>query len=315
MEFQDEIAGGVTLVRPALQSPDYQPGVSGWSVKLDGSAEFNDVTIRDGTVVSGTQLYYDPAPGPGTLIMSIAAEDGTDEYGNAYPQGVTLYGDGGGRVELLPGPTSGVYLLPRAVPNTEWSHGGLQTITGLAQRGGLSMRSPCTSANSKIATISLFGGGPTTNDTSIQITSERTVMGGGDVVIDRQITSYDQNSMDEWTPVLSGGGAVTLSTVEGWTQRIGSMWYVYAYFVVGTAGTGTAQVTMSLPFVPWRGGRQMLPGDVSGPSPAGPVTAVSHSNGVGAAFQRIRLSDGGDAVGTDLTAGSAWTFEGWLREA
>jgi hypothetical protein len=46
MQFQDELAAGVTLVRPALQSPDYVAGASGWSIKIDGSAEFSDIVIR-----------------------------------------------------------------------------------------------------------------------------------------------------------------------------------------------------------------------------------------------------------------------------
>jgi hypothetical protein len=58
MQFQDDLAAGVVLVRPAFQSPDYVPGSSGWAVLLDGSAEFNNVVIRGGTTVSGT------APGP-----------------------------------------------------------------------------------------------------------------------------------------------------------------------------------------------------------------------------------------------------------
>lgn len=50
MQFQDELAGGVVLIRPALQSPDYVAGASGWAIKIDGSAEFNNITIRgDGT--------------------------------------------------------------------------------------------------------------------------------------------------------------------------------------------------------------------------------------------------------------------------
>lgn len=48
MQFQDELAGGVTLIRPALQSPDYVTAVSGWSIKVDGSAEFSNVVIRGG---------------------------------------------------------------------------------------------------------------------------------------------------------------------------------------------------------------------------------------------------------------------------
>lgn len=70
MQFQDELAGGVTLVRPALQSPDYDEGVSGWAIKIDGSAEFNNIVIRG----TGT----DPAIiiGPDTAPQVVIYNDG-----------------------------------------------------------------------------------------------------------------------------------------------------------------------------------------------------------------------------------------------
>jgi hypothetical protein len=46
MTFSNPIVGGTTLIRPAIHSPDYVEGVSGWSVNKDGTAEFNDVTFR-----------------------------------------------------------------------------------------------------------------------------------------------------------------------------------------------------------------------------------------------------------------------------
>jgi hypothetical protein len=46
MQFQDDVVGGVTLIRPAIQSPDYVTGTSGWSINVDGTAEFSDLTIR-----------------------------------------------------------------------------------------------------------------------------------------------------------------------------------------------------------------------------------------------------------------------------
>lgn len=46
IDFQNVIVAGTTLIRDAIQSPDYVAGVSGWSVNKDGTAEFNDVTIR-----------------------------------------------------------------------------------------------------------------------------------------------------------------------------------------------------------------------------------------------------------------------------
>lgn len=73
MQFQDELAGGVVLVRPALQSPDYVTQVSGWAIKIDGSAEFSNVVIRGG----GTQ---DPivvgSPGSPQVIIRTTAGNG-----------------------------------------------------------------------------------------------------------------------------------------------------------------------------------------------------------------------------------------------
>jgi hypothetical protein len=40
------IVGGITLRRPAIQSPNYLAGAAGWTINIDGSAEFNSVTIR-----------------------------------------------------------------------------------------------------------------------------------------------------------------------------------------------------------------------------------------------------------------------------
>jgi hypothetical protein len=46
MTFSNPIVGGTTLIRPAIHSPDYVPGVSGWSINKDGTAEFNDAVFR-----------------------------------------------------------------------------------------------------------------------------------------------------------------------------------------------------------------------------------------------------------------------------
>jgi hypothetical protein len=50
--FSNSITGAQgTLVRPAIKSPDYVPGVSGWAIMRDGTAEFNSGTFR-GTVTA-----------------------------------------------------------------------------------------------------------------------------------------------------------------------------------------------------------------------------------------------------------------------
>lgn len=40
------IEGGDVLRIPALQSPNFVDGVSGWFIGIDGSAQFNNLEIR-----------------------------------------------------------------------------------------------------------------------------------------------------------------------------------------------------------------------------------------------------------------------------
>lgn len=93
MTFRNPIlgAGGSTLLRPAIQSPNYVPGATGWAVQRNGNAEFNQATIRNGETVSGTDLHYSGTPAAGKLIASVADAAGTDAYGNPYLAGVCVY--------------------------------------------------------------------------------------------------------------------------------------------------------------------------------------------------------------------------------
>jgi len=95
MAFRNPIVGGSTLRRPAIASPNYHSGSTGWSINRDGSAEFNQLAVRGSTTMGGIDLFYDGTPGPGTLVASIAAQAGVDEFGNAYPAGITWSGADG----------------------------------------------------------------------------------------------------------------------------------------------------------------------------------------------------------------------------
>lgn len=64
MPYSNPIVGGTTLVRSAIQSADYVPGVSGWIIRRDGTAEFNAVTVR------GSLIVVDPATGSYTSITT-----------------------------------------------------------------------------------------------------------------------------------------------------------------------------------------------------------------------------------------------------
>jgi hypothetical protein len=88
----DPVVGGTVLRRAAIQSPDYVEGVSGWTINADGSAEFNDVTIR-GSLVGTTNFSYSGTPAAGNLVQTSGiVTPGTDGFGNNYLAGDTTYG-------------------------------------------------------------------------------------------------------------------------------------------------------------------------------------------------------------------------------
>lgn len=93
MSFRNPLTGGGALLQRAIMSPNYLKNVSGWTVNQDGSAEFNNISIRGGTQTQGAVLMYNGTPALGNLIVSIAPGAGTDSFGNTYVQGFATYGD------------------------------------------------------------------------------------------------------------------------------------------------------------------------------------------------------------------------------
>lgn len=102
MAFSNPLTGGQgALVRPAIKSPNFVSGSTGWTIKRDGSVEFNNGVFR-GTVTASTFLgtdfiinssgffVYNGTPAAGNMICSIAAAAGTDSFGNAYGQGFNI---------------------------------------------------------------------------------------------------------------------------------------------------------------------------------------------------------------------------------
>ncbi|MEU9048369.1 hypothetical protein AB0D63_43275 [Kitasatospora sp. NPDC048343] len=91
MTFKNSILAGTSLVREAVQSPNYTAGSTGWTINQDGSAEFNNITIRGGSSVGGVSLWYNGTPANGNLIFSISSAPGTDPFGNHYAAGAVSY--------------------------------------------------------------------------------------------------------------------------------------------------------------------------------------------------------------------------------
>lgn len=69
----EAIVGGTVLRIPAIQSPDFVAGTSGWIIRSDGSAEFNAGTFR-GSIEVG------PVPGQHFIVNNAATGDVIDVY-------------------------------------------------------------------------------------------------------------------------------------------------------------------------------------------------------------------------------------------
>src|SRR5258708_6366427 len=96
------IVGGVVLRRPAIRSPNFLTGSAGWTINADGSAEFNNLSIRgtfNGTnfIINSTgAFFYSGTPALGNLVVSITGQSssGTDSFGNIYGLSLCTYAQG-----------------------------------------------------------------------------------------------------------------------------------------------------------------------------------------------------------------------------
>lgn len=77
MPFRNSILAGTNLIRPSINSPDFQTGIQGWSINKDGSAEFNDVVIRGSLVVTGNAESANYLAGASGWQLR---DDGTAEF-------------------------------------------------------------------------------------------------------------------------------------------------------------------------------------------------------------------------------------------
>lgn len=143
------------LIIPGVHSNNYVPGSSGWTINADGSAEFNNIVIRGGTVVSGLALYYAGPPANGNLIASISALQGTDAFGNTYLSGISSYA----------GPPSSIYTsINGGVINVGKIVGGVPDTTHVSlitagnTLGRMIMASGTTNANVNPSQVTMIPG-------------------------------------------------------------------------------------------------------------------------------------------------------------
>jgi hypothetical protein len=109
--FQGLTQGQGQLVLPSVRSPNFITQVSGWTINKDGSAEFNNLTIRGtffGTnfVLNQNGLFmYDPTETLGNLVVSITAKAVTGPLGESVPPGITIGKVSDVQLELFRDPT------------------------------------------------------------------------------------------------------------------------------------------------------------------------------------------------------------------
>lgn len=343
--FRNSILGGINLIRAAIQSPNFVSGLTGWIIRQDGSAEFNNVVIRGGTVIGGTALYYNGTPASGNLIMSISAAAGTDSFGNAYVAGVGVYGTSdkvtvrnaaGATATLRADAPSGIADTPGpglalALASGDTAPGSLtefdDTFTrGLYLRTPSPVADPSASEGTDYASIRMTGRFHG-NDPKIDMKANGpgSFIALNNIIVDPNgmITSYADPVT--FTPTVGNDGSATYSTRTGWMWQIGPLRYVCIYLVVNAAGSGTGIVTVSVPFNVDRTTRQTLPMHTESVGPNGSHVgngqAVFFTSGSGGVADRLRTSSNdatnrdSNITGADLLAGGLIVIEGWLREA
>ena len=244
MQFGDPIVGGDTLIRSAIQSRNYTAGSAGWSIMANGSAEFNNLTIRGAEVTDSTSLYYNGTPATGNLVASISATAGTDPYGNTYLAGVNVYAVSNGQnvfanlnggavnMGLLNSPTTAAVI-------------GYGTLTiGSNQYTASVVGSPVTGGNT--GSLSLTSNGLYVLDAAGARPTNVYVSGvvlatdnAGNVLTTQTVSSYNTN----WAGNTSYGSLGTVETLSYKLLPDGRV-HVHGAFKTGSSAPTTNTVFM-----------------------------------------------------------------------
>lgn len=94
MGWDDPIVGSTTLRRPAIASPNYVAGTTGWSINAAGDAEFNNVSLQ-GTLYlpDGNGGYIKIAISAGVAGILLRPDN---DVGTSYSEGEILASSGAG---------------------------------------------------------------------------------------------------------------------------------------------------------------------------------------------------------------------------
>lgn len=106
--FSNPIVGGFGILkRTAIRTANYVMGSAGWTINADGSAEFNNLTIRGsffGTnfEINSTGIFlYNGTPALGNLFIALSNNIGPDRFGNNYTVGFNLFSTTGAAGQII----------------------------------------------------------------------------------------------------------------------------------------------------------------------------------------------------------------------
>lgn len=125
------------------------------------------------------------------------------------------------------------------------------------------------------------------------------------------------SDIKSYTPSFGSAGSVGYTTQAGFYFTAGKLVFISAYINVGADGTGSNQVTLSLPLQPDRSQRQMIPCAVSSGAKPGMCAAVILAGTNTDLFaDAIRgTTSGVSYIGTDIDSASIWNFQGMYLAA
>lgn len=178
---ENPVIGGTVLRRQAIESPNFVHGVSGWTINQDGSAEFNNLTIRgtfngtDFVINSAGFFLYSNTPAAGNLVNSVTNFSGTDSFGNHYLTGSASYSAGQAVANVLgvlffyTGTLAGGWVQQGSIQADTGTAGQIDTEANALISGNLTVQGTTISApnataiNFDQATIDLANGNLNTN--------------------------------------------------------------------------------------------------------------------------------------------------------
>lgn len=160
----------------------------------------------------------------------------------------------------------------------------------------------------------VWGSGSGVGDTNLYRSAANTLATDDSLTVGGGLT-VGSTTWTTYVPAVSGAGSATWSTRTGYYYKLGKIVFVVAYLVVGTAGTGSSNVTIDMPSTVDRTTRQVLTASVEGMGLNGHSHAVFFTGGTGGTVDRIRSYDGQNLIGSDLLADGLLTVQGWYREA